>query len=216
MSKDNETEVKVYESFAEEVWDKLSRISVLTHAGWLPKTDKRPAISYLPWHKAWMLLKREFPASTYTHSNDLRHPDESVEVEVKVCIKKNQATNDGYVFTNARLAVMDQWFNPIKNPTARQVNDSRQRVLVKALAFAGLGLDLWSEDTVPVGTLGDPIDEEQVALLKELVDKTESDEEKFLNWCGCETFEELPIERFKSARGLLEAKLIRQQKVKAK
>jgi len=207
-----ETEAKGYESFAEEVWDVLSRIDVTTHAATLEATSKRPAIDYVPWHKAWMLCKREFPASIYRHYNDMRHPDETVEVEVEVIIRKDG--NGEIQATSARLAVMDNWMNPVTNPTARQVNDSRQRVLVKALAFAGLGLNLWGHDSLPVGTLSDPIDDEQLETLKALIEKTDTNEESFLKWCECDSFSELPIERFSSAKGLLEAKLLRQQRAK--
>jgi hypothetical protein len=197
--------------FEQQVWDKLSRIDVSEHSDRLPKTGKRPEITYLAWHRAWMLVKRAFPATTYSHRPDLIHQDGTVEVEVDVIISYNGTET---MFTNARLAVMDNWFNPINNPTARQINDSRQRALVKALAFAGLGLNLWGDDVVPVGVLNDPITDDQLALLEELVEKSESDREKFLKWCEVERLEDLPFERFRSARGLLEAKIRRLSKEK--
>ena len=208
-----EEEATEFKSFSEEVWDTLSRIDVDDHVKWLPKTDKRPSISYLPWHKAWMLLKRRFPASRYKHHEDLRHPDGTVEVSVQVIIKRDQAAgNEGYVFTDATLAVMDSWFNPISNPNGRQVNDSRQRVLVKALAFAGLGLHLWGDDNVPVGELEDPIDAEMYNSLMKLIESTKTNQEKFLEWCEVDDLKDLPVERYNSARGLLEAKARRQAK----
>ena len=222
MSEDREVEVVFdkegnivvdkYASFAEEVWDVLSRINVTEHCETLEATAKRPAIDYVPWHKAWLLCKREFPASTYYHNDDIRHPDETVEVEVNVMIKRSDGGD--WQATSARLAVMDNWMNPIPNPTARQVNDSRQRVLVKALAFAGLGLNLWGHDTMPVGKLEDPISESQVENLKDLIEKTETNEAKFLVWCETESLDELPVERYSSARGLLEEKLKRQAREK--
>ena len=134
-------EVKEVDSFAHEVWDTLTRIDMADHIDWIEATAKRPEISYLPWHTAWSLLKRKFPASTYNHQPDIRHPDNTVEVEVELWVYGK--TEDECQMSSARLSVMDSWMNPISNPTARQVNDSRQRVLVKALAFAGLGLTLW-------------------------------------------------------------------------
>jgi hypothetical protein len=199
------SDTKEYASFSEEVWDTLSRIDVSKHVDVIEKTSKRPEIQYIAWHTAWALLKRKFPASTYQHLGDIRHPDETVEVEILVHISNGVNTQ----ITNARLSVMDQWMNPISNPTARQVNDSRQRVLVKALAFAGLGLNLWGDETLPVGVMEDPIDEEQLATLVDLIERTETDEEKFLKWCEVDALPDLPLERFRSARGLLEAKMRR-------
>jgi hypothetical protein len=207
MATEKDTGTALPETFEQKVWGTLSRIDVTEHANQLPATGKRPPISYLAWHKAWMLVKRKFPGTTYSHRADVHHPDGTVEVEVDVNISDVVGSNN--MFTNARLAVMDNYFNPISNPTARQINDARQRALVKALAFAGLGLNLWGEDVIPVGKLDDPINEEQFAALSELIEKSETDIEKFLVWCGVDSLIDLPFERFRSARGLLEAKLRR-------
>jgi hypothetical protein len=195
-----------YTSFAEEVWERLSRINAEDHVDQIPATGKRPAISYLAWHKAWTLLKTRFPASTYSHKPDLWHPDGTVEVEVDVVIAHEFNFNN-ITTTNARLGVMDSYFNPIKNPTARQINDARQRALVKALAFAGLGLNLWSDSVIPVGKLEDPISYDQLEELTKLIKETETDEHTFLNWCECESLDQLPVHRYASAFGLLQAKL---------
>ena len=201
------------ETFEQKVWNTLSRIDVTEHTNQLPSTGKRPAISYLAWHKAWMLVKRKFPGTTYSHRSDLHHSDGTVEVEVDVNISDVVGNNN--MFTNARLAVMDNYFNPIQNPTARQINDSRQRALVKALAFSGLGLNLWGEDIIPVGKLDDPINEVQFAALTDLIEKSDTDIEKFLVWCGVDALVDLPFERFRSAVALLESKLKRAERSKA-
>ena len=197
-------------SFEESVWNTLSRIDVADHTDRIKATGKRPAISYLPWHKAWLLLKRKFPASTYSHRNDIRHPDGTVEVEVDVVIAAS--TGGEHMFTNARLAVMDGYVNPISNPTARQVNDSRQRALVKALAFAGLGLNLWGDDNIPVGKLDDPINDQQFMALSELIEASETDLNSFLRWAEIEDLHDLPFEKFHPARTMLEIKLRRLSK----
>ena len=209
MSKD--TKVTEDLPFPERVWEVLSRIEITDHVDHIEATAKRPRVSYLSWSKAWMLLKRKFPGSTYSHRPDLIHADDTVEVEVDVVIQGN---NGDTQFTNARLAVMDFYFNPIPIPTARQINDSRQRALVKALAFAGLGLNLWSDSMIPVGKLDDPISQKQVESLEELIAASETDLTSFLNWCEVEELTLLPVERFTSARGLLEAKVRRMSKEK--
>jgi hypothetical protein len=201
-------------SFPEQVWDVLSRTDVTEHIEWIkPKQgSKRPPICYLSWSRAWTLLKRAFPASTYAHRPDVIHADGTVEVEVDVEISTDGSEHQ---FTNARLGVMDNFFNPISNPTARQINDARQRALVKALAFAGLGLNLWGDTMVPVGTLDDPIDMKQIEELEILITKSESDRGKFLEWAGIEKLEDLVYERFNSVRDMLEGKLRRVEKAKA-
>jgi hypothetical protein len=200
-------------NFAKEVWDKLSRIDVSEHADQLPKTGKRPAVSYLPWHSAWTLVKRAFPATTYTHLADIHHPDGTVEVEITVRISSDGSDE---TFSNARLGVMNNYFAPIEQPTAREVNDARQRCLVKALAFAGLGLNLWSDSIIPVGVLEDPIDMDQMEQLEKLLKSTKSDQKRFLKWCGVEDLSHLPVEKYGSAIGMLQAKARRQANEKKK
>ena len=193
------------ENYAQGVWDTLSKLDVSDHTKQLPKTAKRPAVDYLPWHKAWMLLKRNYPASTYHHSPDLIHKADSVEVQVVVMIMKDVGTP--VVETMARLAVMDNYFNAVLMPDARAINDSRQRCLVKALAFAGLGLDLWSDDAIPVGRLNDPITQKQADGLSEMIEKSNTNADSFLKWCDVTKIEDLPRDRLESARGLLQAKI---------
>ena len=203
----NEQKLKLetFSSHAEEVWEKLSKIDVTDHVEELPKSGNRPPIQYLPWHKAWLLLKRNFPASVYHHNPDLYHLTESVEVEVIVEIWNNDQTEK--VESSARLAVMDHRFLAVLSPNSRDINDSRQRCLVKALAFAGLGLNLWGSSAIPVGKLDDPINAKQVTKIKELLAKTESDLDLFLEWLGIEQVEYIPRESYAKAKAMLETRL---------
>jgi hypothetical protein len=196
------------DTFAQTVWERLSREDVTPHTDVIEATGKRPQVTYLSWSKAWMLLKREFPGSTYAHRPDIWHPDGTVEVEVDVVISDGSAES---MFTNARLGVMNYYFGPIENPSAREINDARQRCLVKALAFAGLGLNLWSDSSIPVGKLDDPISPDQYDKLNALLEETGSDRDKFLNWCEVEELQDLPFERYESALRLLQAKKRRQE-----
>jgi len=208
-----EQQEKVYDSFSHEVWDVLSRIDVSDHTDVIEATAKRPEISYVAWHVAWALLKRNFPASNYRHGNDLRHPDDTVEVEIDVFIRSNNGEQEQW--TNARLSVMDQYMNPITNPTARQVNDSRQRVLVKALAFAGLGLNLWGDEVLPVGVMEDEIGDDELALITDLIEKSDTNVESFCKWAdGISELSEMTNERYPKAKSLLQQKIIRKQKEK--
>ena len=203
---------KVEKTFEQEVWDTLSRIDVSDHVAKLEATAKRPEVSYLPWHKGWALLKRHFPASNFSYEEDLKHDDSTMEVGVHIVIRKE---HDGKaIHTYARLPVMNARFYSIENPNARDINDARQRCLIKALAFAGLGLNLWSDSIIPVGKMADPINVDQYGHLMKMVEATETDEEKFLEWCEVDDLKDLPYERYHSALSLLEAKMRRQARLK--
>jgi hypothetical protein len=197
-------------SFAKEVWDTLSRIDVSPHVEHMAFGGTGKGMSYVPWHKAWMLLKRHYPTSTYRHLPDTIHSDGTMEVEVEVSILSDdpQVLETCYkASTNARLAVMDNKFKAIPNPNARDINDNRQRCLVKALAFMGLGLSLWDAgSTVPVGTLSDPVNAKQLGKITRLIADSDSDTELFLKWAGVDKLDQLPVEKFDQAVSMLTAK----------
>jgi hypothetical protein len=194
-------------SFEQNVWDVLSKIDAADHIDHLPKTAKRPAVAYLPWHKAWMLVCRAFPATQMLYQDDIIQPDGTVEVEVEV---KIQSTRNGDArFVMSRLAVMNNYFGAIPKPDARDINDARQRCLVKALAFAGLALNLWDGSIIPVGKLDEPITVDQHEALMVLIEKTDTDLPKFLEWCEVDDLLKMPYERYNSAIVLLESKVRR-------
>jgi hypothetical protein len=202
-------------SFAQHVWETLSNIDVSDHTDFQPATIdketgrvKRPEVEYLPWHKAWLLVKRAFPGTSVKNGAVTIHPDQTVEVDVTVYIsnKANAPDADEVVIASATLPVMDFWFNAIKNPDARAINDARQRCRVKALAEQGLGLNLWSQSNIPVGKLDDPITSKQRGIIMDLLEETSTDLEFFLEWAGVESVTDLPTEKFASARRLLESK----------
>jgi hypothetical protein len=216
MNKDKVVGIKSNDESAEEqtfeakVWDVLSHIDPEDHISTLPKTGKRPPIPYLPWHKAWLLVAREFPGTQFDYGEDVFYTDGTVEVQVQVMIQSERGGAARMVM--ARLAVMNNYFGAIENPTAREMNDARQRCLVKALAFAGLGLNLWSESIEPVGKLNDPINPLEFENLIDLIEKTGSDMTAFLKWCKVEELVDLPYERYGSALSLLESKARRMSK----
>jgi hypothetical protein len=190
--------------FEGRVWDKLSHIDVDPHVSYLPKTNKRPAIPYLPWHKAWMLLVRAFPASQLEYDDHIFYADQTVEVGVRIMVQTNR--NGPVRFVQQKLAVMNSYFGAIENPTAREINDARQRCLVKAIAMTGLGLNLWSESVEPVGKLDDPITPEELEEIMGLIKETDSDMTAFLKWCRVDELVQLPYERLGSALAMLDSK----------
>lgn len=197
-------------SFAQKVWDSLSQMDISLHTEEMPGPRGR-TMTYLPWHKAWLMVKRLYPASTYWHEPDITHSDGTMEVGVlvKICTDEHSGLATSCY---ARLGVMDSKFNAIENPDARAINDSRQRALVKALAFMGLGLSLWDDGSqVPVGLLDKPINEKQLAELEALIQTTDTNLEHFLAWAGVPTLAELSLEKFDSATRLLKSKATKQR-----
>lgn len=189
--------------FAREVWDTLSSVDVSPHVEGITIAPGK-TLSYVPWHKAWMLLKRHYPASTYRHGEDMHYADGTMEVEVCVTISNGGEDPENTVFTSARLAVMDNRYNAISNPNARDINDNRQRALVKALAFMGLGLSLWDAgSTVPVAHWGMPVDSKQAAKLEKLLKDSKRDKAKFLEWAGAKKIEEISQEKYTQAVKML-------------
>ena len=209
-AKDAPVSLKGDNQFEQRVWDVLSKTEVDDNVSYLPKTSKRPAIPYLPWHKAWLLVTREFPASRFEYQDHVIYQNGSMEVGVNVIIQSHRAGPARFI--QCKLAVMNAYFGAIENPDAREANDARQRCLVKALAFAGLGLNLWSESIEPVGKLDEPITPEELATLMDLIEKTDSDMTAFLKWCKVDELVDLPYERLGSAITLLDSKLRRMSK----
>ena len=188
---------------ASEIWNTLSKIDVTPHVQYMASTRNRPAMRYLPWHVAWTIVKKRFPETTYRHAEDIIHEDGTMEVEVHVVFMQNGESHT----ESCRLGVMDNNFNAIENPNARQINDNRQRALTKALAFAGLGLNLWSDSDVPVGMQGEPVNEEQAAEINELLKEAKADKKKFLKWAAAETVETIASEKYAMAISMLRKKL---------
>lgn len=68
-------------------------------------------------------------------------------VECTVTINGRDYTESLYVMDNANNAVI--------NPTVQQINKTQKRCLVKALALAGLGLNLYAGEDLPMGDIAE-------------------------------------------------------------
>ena len=119
------------------VFKLLNEYDVTEH---LTKKDK---ISYLPWSKAWTIIKSLFPTARFTihKTNDgcIYHTDgKTAWVEVSITI-------NGWTETES-LAVMDfrNKSIPIESITSADAEKSIKRCLVKCAALHGLGLSLWT------------------------------------------------------------------------
>lgn len=101
---------------------------------------------YIPWAAAWTRLKEYFPAAVYDIKKfgpdqlPYQKTDFGVFVWVEVTIED--------VIMEEILPVMDNRMNAIENPTARDINDSIKRCLVKAMALHGFGIQCWLGDDV--------------------------------------------------------------------
>ena len=100
-------------------------------------------IIYLPWSKAWMIVKSLFPNATLTinKADDgcSYHTDgKTAWVEVSMTINDQTETES--------LAVMDfrNKSIPISDITSADAEKSIKRCLVKCAALHGLGLSLWT------------------------------------------------------------------------
>ncbi len=98
-------------------------------------------IIYLPWSKAWMILKTLYPGSKFTVNKTeggcIYHTDgKTAWVEVSITIGEQTETET--------LAVMDfrNKSIPVADITSADVGKSIKRCLVKCAAVQGLGLYL--------------------------------------------------------------------------
>lgn len=100
-------------------------------------------IVYLPWSKAWMIVKTLYPGAQFvihkSENNCIYHTDGKtawVEVSITIC---------GQTETES-LAVMDfrNKSIPVDAITSADAEKSIKRCLVKCAALHGLGLSLWT------------------------------------------------------------------------
>jgi len=201
MNKEISNEV----SFAQEVYEKLSSIDISKHV------EKKLNLKYLSWAWAWSELMKVYPESIYNFENPVFFEDGTCEIWMTLSIMSHGKREGRQMW----LPVMDYKNNSIKNPTSRQISDTRMRCLVKSMAMFGLGMSLYAgEDLpsdatnnygVPVGS--DTISSEDLKELKGLIEAAKSDEGKF-----CEHFKIVSLKYiskwdYKQAKSLLEKKI---------
>ena len=124
------------------VFQTLNEYDISEH---LKKKDK---IIYLPWSKAWMILKTLYPDSQvevienagFDSDDVVRYFTDGKTAWVKVAI-----TIKGHTETES-LAIMDfrNKSIPVANITSADVEKSIKRCMVKCEALHGLGLSLWT------------------------------------------------------------------------
>lgn len=148
------------------VFETLSKIDVSNHVETI-KMRKGPALKYVSWAWAWAMVKskypdaqrkiEEYPEYQYDKGTgkwyatgqmlDYRVTPAGCEVKVTVTIAGEEYSE--------RLYVMDMRNQPVPNPNISQINKTQQRCLVKALAMAGLGLNLYAGEDLPMGDISE-------------------------------------------------------------
>lgn len=144
----------------ESVFETLSKIDVSGHV------EKKMGLSYLSWAWCWQTLKTTYPDTPVPKitkykemlltNNGYELTDREVPylttptgtmVEVTVSIKGVDYTQSLYVMDNRNKVVV--------NPTIGQINKTIQRCTVKAIAMAGLGLNLYAGEDLPMGDISE-------------------------------------------------------------
>ena len=163
------------------VFETLSAVDVSKHVEVI-SMRKGPALKYVSWAWAWNMVKsiypsanrviEEFPEYRFNEKTgawyatgqmlDYRITPEGCEVKVTVTIEDETYSE--------RLYVMDMRNQPVAKPNIAQINKTQQRCLVKALAMAGLGLNLYAGEDLPMADINEA-DKEQAEQRKEQVNQ---------------------------------------------
>lgn len=143
------------------VFEILSEVDISNHV------EKKMNLSYLSWAWAWNTLKRMYPdtpvpeATLYQEMvlnkdgswklTDRKVPylttPRGTTVEVTVTIEGTPYKQSLYVMDNRNKVVI--------NPDMGQINKTTMRCTVKAIAMAGLGLNLYAGEDLPMGNVNE-------------------------------------------------------------
>ena len=117
--------------------------------------EKKNGLSYLSWAWAWQILKKHYPASTYTIYEDAM--GRNYHTDGRTCWVKTGVCVEGIEHIEY-LPVMDFRNASIllDKVTSFDVNKAIQRSLTKAVARHGLGLYIYAGEDLP-----DAADEEK-------------------------------------------------------
>lgn len=163
------------------VFETLSAVDVSNHVEVI-SMRKGPALKYVSWAWAWNMVKSIYPSANRVIEEfpeyrlnektgawyatgqmlDYRITPEGCEVKVTVTIEDETYSE--------RLYVMDMRNQPVAKPNIAQINKTQQRCLVKALAMAGLGLNLYAGEDLPMADINEA-DKEQAEQRKEQVNQ---------------------------------------------
>ena len=137
------------------VMEKMSVFEVLNKIDCSDHIEKKNGLTYLSWAWAWQILKKHYPASTYTIYEDAQ--GRNYHTDGRTCWVKTGVCVEGIEHIEY-LPVMD-YKNAsitIDRVTSFDVNKAIQRSLTKAVARHGLGLYIYAGEDLP-----DAADEEK-------------------------------------------------------
>ena len=130
----------------ESIWHNLSRFDVSK------EVEQKGRFDYLSWAWAWAYVKEKYPTATFEKHIFRDNPDNPLPfmrdtkghtyVAVTVTIDRLSHTEIHYV--------MDHKNQSVVHPDGAQVNKALQRCLVKAIAFHGLGLNVYAGEDLPM------------------------------------------------------------------
>lgn len=123
------------------IFQTLSEVDITEHI------KKKNNIMYLPWSKAWMVIKTIYPKAEFRvmqSAGGNRYHTDGKTAWVETCLTIGDATE------REALAVMD-YKNasiPLDKLTSADVENSIKRCFVKNAALFGLGLSLWTGEEI--------------------------------------------------------------------
>jgi len=132
-------------------------------------TEKKGQFTYLSWTHAWKAVKDNYPEATFVktvYTDNQNNPlpfmrDHKGNTFVGVSVTIEGITiEEVYPVTDIRNKAM-------AHPDAFSVNTSLQRCLTKALAYHGLGINVYAGEDLPMET-------SNVEILDEYKDKADS------------------------------------------
>lgn len=126
---------------AADIWRTLSAVNVNEHI------ERKNGFSYLSWAWAWGVLMQHYPEAEFEFEADA-NGDEVFVFSDGSCEVRCIITIAG-VSRRMWLPVMNHRNDPIKNPHARDINDTRMRCLVKCMALFGLGHYIYAGEDLP-------------------------------------------------------------------
>lgn len=158
------------------VFETLSAIDVSGHV------EKKMGLSYLSWSWCWATLKSIYPDTPTPkptkfqemiinkdgyHLTDREVPYLNTPTGTMVEVT---LTINGINYTQS-LYVMDHRNRTVVNPDQGQINYATQRCMVKAAAMAGLGLNLYAGENMPMGNISEQDKQQQAQKQEANADK---------------------------------------------
>ena len=170
------------------------------------QVEKKGAFAYLSWPYAVAQLRLADPGASWEvrrfEGLPYLNTDAGVFVEVAVSVQ-------GVTLSQIH-PVLDGKNRPILAPTAFDINTSIQRCLVKAIALHGLGLSIYAGEDLPLAEAetpapakvasfpppaekktGDAITPAQVRYIERLIEESDTERQKVLDYFGIERLEDI-------------------------